>query len=326
MQKKEQNQGVSVSFLDVIACAFGAIVLLVVILPIGSSSVDKPSATDAFSMSQLLLLSETIDADLARLLNEIAENRSLALSIADDAKSIADANESLAATIMHTRSEWDKTKAQTEQLARILETQEMPSGSDFNEVATELSGIPVDADYLAFVIDTSGSMQGIWGPVIREVERMWMLYPELKGFQILSDNGHYLQRGSEKRWIPDSPVNRLKAITQIGNWSAYSNSSPVEGITTAINDLYLGGQKMAIVVVGDDYNGSRFEGLFDEIEAQVENRTVGEGTLRIHALGFWNPGGSGAPRNFTILMRELTRRYHGAFVALDPNALSFPVQ
>ena len=181
MQKKEQNQGVSVSFLDVIACAFGAIVLLVVILPIGSSSVDKPTATDAFSMSQLLLLSETIDADLARLLNEIAENRSLALSIADDAKSIADANESLAATIMHTRSEWDKTKAQTEQLARILETQEMPSGSDFNEVATELSGIPVDADYLAFVIDTSGSMQGIWGPVIREVERMWMLYPETQG-------------------------------------------------------------------------------------------------------------------------------------------------
>lgn len=319
-EKDGRNQGVSVSFLDVIACAFGAIVLLVLILPIGRTSSTQPDATESISLGRLLLLSEVIDRELASLRSEIEENKTLVQQISRDTESIAEANETLATTIALTRSELNRTKAETDLIAKskILMSQPIPSGTDQNEVPTELAGIPVDAEYLAFVIDTSGSMQMIWDSVMAEVERFWMLYPKLKGFQILSDNGRYLQRFTKGRWINDSLSTRTIALRQLRTWSAFSNSSPVEGITAAIDDLYEGGEKMAIVVVGDDYNGGSFEELFEEIEEQVTKRSVGEGTLRIHGLGFWNPDGSISPKNFTILMRELTRRYDGAFVGIEP--------
>ena len=320
-EKDSRTQGVSVSFLDVIACAFGAIVLLVLILPIGRTSSTQPDATESISLGRLLMLSEVIDKELASLSSEIKENKTLVQQISRESESTAEANETLATTIALTRSKLERTKAETDLIekSKILMSQPIPSGNEQNEVPTELSGIPVDAEYLAFVIDTSGSMQMIWESVMKEVERFWMLYPKLKGFQILSDNGRYMQRFSKGRWINDSQATRTIALRQMRTWSAFSNSSPAEGITAAINDLYEGGKKMAIVVIGDDYNGSSFEEFFDEIETQVTKKSIGEDTLRIHALGFWNPDGSMSPRNFTILMRELTRRYDGAFVGVEPS-------
>ena len=43
---------------------------------------------------------------------------------------------------------------------------------------------------------------------------------------------------------------------------------------------------------------------------------AGRGTFRIHAIGFSNEGVAGSPLNFGMLMRELTRRHEGAFLAL----------
>ena len=45
-----------------------------------------------------------------------------------------------------------------------------------------VGGIPVDSEYIIFVIDTSGSMfQGPWNLVIEKVSETLAVYPEIKG-------------------------------------------------------------------------------------------------------------------------------------------------
>ena len=48
-----------------------------------------------------------------------------------------------------------------------------------------VGGIPVDSEYVIFVIDTSGSMfQGPWNLVIEKVSETLAVYPEIKGIQV----------------------------------------------------------------------------------------------------------------------------------------------
>src|SRR3546814_5029389 len=59
--------------------------------------------------------------------------------------------------------------------------------------ANELvGGIPVDSEYIIFVIDTSGSMQSIWPEVVRTLDMVLNAYPKVKGVQIMSDMGEYM--------------------------------------------------------------------------------------------------------------------------------------
>ena len=47
---------------------------------------------------------------------------------------------------------------------------------------TTVGGIPVDSEYIIFVIDTSGSMfQGPWKLVLQMVSETLRVYPKIKG-------------------------------------------------------------------------------------------------------------------------------------------------
>ena len=302
-----------------IACAFGAIVLLVLILPIGTIALDRPEGFELESHARLLYVIDALEEEIAVLRREVSENHSLLVQVESDTETAAAANKSLETTIAKTQSKSQKVRSDLSALEtkRSLLAQEQSAVDKKQQISTEVSGIPVDSEYLAFVVDTSGSMHMMWDDVLDEIERFWSVYPELKGYQVLSDNGHYLYKYQAKKWIKDTPTARKRALRLMRTWSAWSNSSPVEGITKAIDDLYRDDIKMAIVVVGDDYAGSDFDDLLDTIDSKVHDENVGKGTLRIHAMGFWNPEGSLSPLNFSVLMRELTIRHNGAFLALE---------
>ncbi len=53
----------------------------------------------------------------------------------------------------------------------------------------EVGGIPVDSDYVIFIVDTSGSMQNIWSRVTSEMKSVLAIHPKVKGFQIMNDMG-----------------------------------------------------------------------------------------------------------------------------------------
>ena len=69
----------------------------------------------------------------------------------------------------------------------------------------EVGGIPVDSEYVIFIVDTSGSMMEIWDYVVDVMDRVIDIHPKVKGFQIMNDNGNYLFASTRRQWLPDNP-------------------------------------------------------------------------------------------------------------------------
>ena len=322
-RNRADDSDTSVSFLDVIACAFGAIALLVLILPIGELGSATPIASAAHYGRSLMALANIREA-VAAAQREVAENDELTRVIHTELSSATEKADYLQTLIDRTRSEAELLRKRTAAVKasnRILEQPPAPTKNDTQQrmtIHSELAGIPVDSEYIAFVLDTSGSMRVIWDAVIDEITNVLSLYPQVRGFQILNDQGNYLYSGNRRRWIPDSPENRRRALDRMRNWlwMPYSASNPAPGITTAVRDLYDKDRKMAIFVFGDDYAGNDFDAFLNRIDRAVASARAGEGSFRLHAIGFSNEGIASTPLNFGVLMRELTRRHAGAFLAL----------
>ncbi len=318
-RERDNDTDTSVSFLDVIACAFGAIALLVLILPIGDLAVDNRTSQAADYGRSLWALA-SLREEVSALEREVAENDELAMVLGAELTSEEDKARYLENLIARTRDEASRLRARKAAIAagvRILEQPRPPAAAELS-LDTELAGIPVDSEYIAFVVDTSGSMRQIWERVLAEITHVLSIYPRVRGFQILNDQGHYLYGGNRQQWIPDSPANRRAALDRMQSllWLPYSASNPAPGIAAAVRDLYDKDRRMAIFVFGDDYAGDDFDGFLNRVDRAVASAEAGRGAFRIHAIGFSNEGVAGSPLNFGILMRELTRRHEGAFLAL----------
>ena len=314
---REDNRDTSVSFLDVIACAFGAVTLLVLILPIGDfgNDIDTPRAAD-YGRSLWALAS--LEKEVAAIEMEVAENDEMAAVLNADLAGATDKTRYLQSLIDRTRNTSKQLRDRSAAITagrRIMERAPAPAEKN-SPIDTELAGIPVDSQYIAFVVDTSTSMKVIWEPVMKEITNVLSIYPKVRGFQILNDQGRYLFGNRKKRWIPDSPSNRRQALREMRDWQAFSASNPAPGILTAVNDLYDRNRKMAIFVFGDDYASNDFDGFLQRVDKATASRSIGRGSFRIHAIGFSNEGLATRPLNFGVLMRELTRRHRGAFLAL----------
>ena len=171
-------------------------------------------------------------------------------------------------------------------------------------------GIPVDATHIVFVIDGSGSMKANWGEVTSRVEQLLRIHPQVSAMQLLSDMGESLIPGYDRQWIPDIPSARKNFNQSLANMSAFSNSSPVEGIERALRVYAPKADKLAIYVLGDDFTGGDFEdalGRIDNLNTQGGGRVA-----RIHAIGF--PWGQGD--RFATLMREVAHRNNGVYLGL----------
>ena len=315
--RKRETEGTSLSFLDVVACAFGAIVLLVLILPVGSYGLFAESEPQSVDYAHLFRAKRSLDVEIDQLKSQIETNERILRELGSDQSTTTSRISNLRSAIRATQQEIDTQREQTatteQEYRRIMAAQARPLRASRPDYA----GIPVDADYVALVIDTSSSMKSIWSDVMREVRGVLSLYPDLKGFQIVSDLGVYLYESHEGRWIRDSPARRSDALARLGGWEAPSRSSPARGIKTAISDLYKQDETMALFIVGDDFSGREdLDTYLQEVDEIVADASVKEGSLRIHAIGFANPRMVYSSLRFSVLMRELTQRHAGAFLAL----------
>ncbi len=189
--------------------------------------------------------------------------------------------------------------------------------------ADAVAGIPVDSEYIIFVIDTSNSMVNYnWGLVQRKLREALDAYPEVKGIQVMNDDGQYMFSEYAGRWIPDSPGRRQAIVNRMRTWFAQSDSNPVDGIQAAIETFWDADKKISIYVFGDDFAGRM---NIDQVVGTIDrrNRIGADGTrrVRIHAVGFPRGfrGGGQIPRSasrFATLMRVLCDRNGGTFVAL----------
>jgi len=313
--KKKEFDIFNLSFLDIISCGFGAVVLLVLISNTSQNTSQSSVVEVERLLGQVITLENNTDA-LARKISQqrkkndvqLAEKGSMGRSVQTLSKNL---------------SQKEKQEKQENALVGDLEGMSLVQ-STLQRVSIEpvtrntirdeeVGGIPVDSDYVLFIVDTSGSMQSIRGRVSQEILNVLSIHPKVKGFQILNDQGTSLIAGYSGRWIPDTPRRRQNVMNVFGDWADASNSSPVEGIEMGLKRYAKPGQSTAIYVFGDDYTGASYDPTIARITKMNKRQKNGQRLAKIHGVGFLSQYTTG---HFAILMRELTKQNGGTFLAL----------
>lgn len=326
-RRRRGMEDANISFLDIICCGFGAIVLLLVIVKPNPPIVIEESPINldgqvralqerlfkirgqvAYLETDLNAKQEQLGKDTRRvaiLRSEFDQLNSRKSSLddngADDADIVLDLQIAL--------------QTLTKEMKRLLKGRK--SSNDY------IGGVPIDSEYIVFIIDTSGSMFSVaWGRMLREVTNTLNIYPEVKGIQVMNDQGQYMFTSYRGDWMPDTPSRRRAIIQKLSGWNAFSNSSPVEGITTAIRQHYDKNKKISLYVFGDDYSGRSVARVIKIVENLNGSAKKGKSLVRIHGVGFpvllqRRPGRNSSVMRYASLMRELAEQNNGTFIGLN---------
>ncbi len=324
---RREAETVSISFLDVICCGFGAIILLLMITKIVEPVVLEETRVDLqgvvadlqAKLFQIRGETKVLNRDLTVKNEQLSVLREKVARLRGDLVSI-EAQYQASRLDADTQS---KIIGQL-QLAKQTMTIEMQRllGKDYRRKDDLVGGIPVDSEYIIFVIDTSGSMFNYsWDKVQEQLIATLNIYPKVKGIQVLNDMGDYMFSRYRGQWIPDSPGRRKAIIQRMRTWNPFSNSSPVEGITRAIRAFHEPDKKISIYVFGDEFTGKSIEDVVDTVDRINTANAAGEKRVRIHAIGFpvqfsQREDLQKTGIRFATLMRELTFRNGGTFVGL----------
>ncbi|MEM6682844.1 MAG: hypothetical protein AAF607_11455 [Pseudomonadota bacterium] len=308
----------SLSFLDIVSCAFGAVVLLLIISR--PEMGEEGGASDSKDLFKQLFRAEAQNVQIAKLLEqeELAldgtknKNEGLANQIQDVKRQTRDL-EYKAAQLAQDKSRVEREIKARQELAQVVDSTPDP------EPQEEVGGIPVDSEYVIFVIDTSGSMRNKWNRVKTVLDGVLDNHPKVKGFQIINDEGVYLK--NRRSWIKDSVSERQQAIRQTNGWSPRSDSNPFDGIAEALKTYGQDGRKLAIYVFGDDFATNNFDPTAAAIRALNTSPKTGRKYARIHGIGFTDPYATYAPvrsdgLSFGLLMRAVAGENNGAYVSL----------
>ena len=319
------------SFLDIISCGFGAIILLFVL-----SKQAEPMVIEGIRENL-----EGVIADLQRTIYELRGEVTV-LNREKNAKRIELKNDQVELTglkreLEAVRGQFAAAKQEleaklviegklatarqdlTEEMRRLLgETYRRP------EADATIGGVPVDSEYIIFIIDTSPSMRNNARALyVRKIKEILEIYPKVKGIQVMNDMGRYMFTTWAGRWIPDTPSRRKNILKRLARWDAFSNSSPVEGITAAIRKFYAPDKKISLYVFGDDFQTGNVDDVVNQVDAINKEDKQGNRRVRIHAVGFpvyvqdTASHLHASATRFASLMRILSERNGGTFVALN---------
>lgn len=329
MAKRRQNESFNISFLDVMSCGFGAIILLLMI-----SKNSPPSSLEESPVQD--------EGMLQRLQQELFELRGETRVLNRDLNAKHEQRSEYDERVARLRREREGLNQQIQQMSQSASANTTEAGrlelalqslteemQRLQEQQAELrmtesvGGVPVDSEYIIFIIDTSGSMYNAsWSRMLEVIIDTLDIYPEVKGIQVMNDMGEYLFRSYQGDWIPDTPARRNAIIQRLRSWNPFSNSSPVEGITAAIRTYYDPGKKISLYVLGDEFTGNSIAEVVSIVDNLNRADAEGQRLVRIHGIGF--PVQFSQPRRYQVtgirfatLMRELTRRNGGTFVGLN---------
>ena len=316
----------SMSFLDTITCAFGTVILLFVLSKFGEPQAHEKAREDLHGqvlalqkeLAEIRGQTEILNRDLTARRTELSEQQQRLARLRGDVSSIrgryqASAQES----DVSNKIQGQLVAAQqelTEEMKKVL-------GAEHRRAPDEsIAGLPVDSEYIIFIVDTSGSMANYeWPMMQRKLQEVLDAYPTVKGWQVMNDEGTYLFPTYRGRWLPDTPMQRKLVLERMRDWFPFSNSNPVEGIVEAIRTYYATGLKISLYYFGDEFTGSSIDSVVRTVDMLNREDKTGQRRVRIHALGF--PVRPDAPQvtsiRYATLMRILCERNGGTFVGLN---------
>ncbi len=319
----------NLSFLDVVSCGFGAIILLLVIVKIAEPRVIESLTVDLSGQVMKLqkevykIRGETtvLNRDLTEKQEQLSSSRERLARLKGSLSTVrgqfasAQTN-SEAQAIIEGRLK-SAQQSLTEEMRRLQKSSYQPTVNN-----SRIGGVPVDSEYIIFIIDTSGSMnQFAWSLVRKKVNEVLKVYPRVKGIQVMNDMGVYMFETYQGKWIPDTPARRSAINQRLARWTPFSNSSPVEGIEAAIRRFYSKDKRISLYIFGDDFSSGSIENVVNTVDRINRADRSGKRRVRIHAIGFpvlFNVGGMGNNVvRFAALMRKLAENNDGTFVGLN---------
>ncbi len=328
LKARKSESAFNIAFLDVVSCGFGAIILLLMI-----TKTAAPIVVEVTNIN-----SDGVIIELQKELFDIrGETRLLNRDLNAKHEQLSKYKEKIA-RLRRERSDvegqFQTSKQESEEnsliegelaIAKQQLSDEMISllGEGFENKTDSIGGIPVDSEYIIFIIDTSGSMFSYsWGKMLEVFIDTLNIYPEVKGLQVMNDMGEYMFSSYRGKWIPDTPARRNAIISRLRNWRPFSNSSPVEGITRAIKTFYSADKKISLYVFGDEFTGPSISQVIKTVDRINIADKKGNRLVRIHAIGFpvqfsQAPIYQTTGIRFATLMRELTQKNGGTFVGLN---------
>ncbi len=330
MIRRRSTQIFSLAFLDCICCGFGAIILLFVL---SLSQQDKTREETIESLRRILA------AQLASLAKLNASKEDIERSNARVATMVVDArlkNDSIHALLDDLQAQLQhEKKGQTAMLVdlddlkkEIAARQKKQPDAILANVPPAPIGVPMESNYICFVVDTSGSMRdpntgALWGIAFRKFEEVLDSYPAVKGIQILDGDGRFIM-GRDQQWMPDSPEIRDAIKRTLRRYDIFSESNPTSGIFRALRTLpdpKNPDMHMGIYLFGDE-----FTGVADPVIRQLDQLNPPDATGKrgvvINAVLFpttiryeFSMGNTGL--KLSNLMREVCYQHGGAMIALQ---------
>ena len=329
MRKKRRPIEIfSLSFLDVVSCGFGAIILLLVISKISQPVIVEETTLDLRSTLKKL------QQELVMARGEIIETTEQLKQTEQTLNDINTRYKAKAALLTEIQGELENTTRMLKtqsiikeklSLARQSLTEEMKRLQSQQPVINKentIGGISVNSEYIIFIIDTSGSMHNFAWPLVRKkMQEILKVHPTVKGIQVMNDMGDYMFSQYAGRWIPDSPGRRRAILKRLISWEPFSNSSPEEGITKAIRTFYDPNKQIALYIFGDDFSRGSIQSVIDTVSRLNRAHRKGLKRVRINAVGFpvlfQYPGSEMNIARFSALMRKLAEENNGSFVGLN---------
>jgi hypothetical protein len=324
MAKKRRNiEAFSLSFLDCICCGFGAVILLLVLSKIyepvslerTEEDLQQLIAKLQEELFQIRGETDQVTRVLGRVRLETSETKMRLTTLQKELNKVQGQFKLISTDDPAMNVDEGELRAARQRLS-----EEMLRLRPFRRTPDDaIGGIPVDSEYIIFVIDTSGSMQAKWGWAEAKLSEVLDVYPRVKGLQIMNDNGRYMFQQYGGTWMEDTPQVRQAIRNQMRQWAPFSDSDPSDGIAYAIKTYWSPDKKISLYVLGDEFQGPSMEKVLrdiDQVNVEDEN---GDRRVRIHAIGFpYNFTGTPpqSSQKFAGLMRALCERNGGTFVAL----------
>jgi hypothetical protein len=325
MLRRRSVEVFSLSFLDCICCGFGAIILLLVL-----TDYQRPARLEASRINlqgqvrdlqqQLEVIrgeSDDLQRQLQGRIDKLQQERQKLEHLSGDLSSLqgkysASKQEADVSNTVESDLVAAKQKLSAEMMRLLKDHASRP--------ATEaIAGIPIDSEYIIFIVDTSSSMTANhWDVNLAIIDEILSLYPHVKGLQVMNDQGTYMFTGTKGRWLDDTPGQRAEIRSRARHWHAFSQSNPVPGMEEAIRSYWAADRRVSLYVLGDEFTGDSIQAALDSIGTLNRLDSNGRRPIRIHAIGFPEGAGMSPFTNirFSALMRLVTEQNNGTFVGL----------
>jgi hypothetical protein len=333
-RRRREAEVFSLSFLDCICCGFGAIILLLVLSKLGEpkalekARVDLDALIAALQQELFEIRGETtvLNREMQSRVEQLSEAQTKVARLRGDlstiqgefraSKELSEVNDIVEGRLV------EALQKLTDEMKRLqAEVEESRHARRFE--GDLVGGIPVDSEYVIFIIDTSGSMKSYaWPLAVKKMAQVLDIYPHVKGIQVMNDDGQYMFSAYAGKWIPDSPARRKAILERLRGWDAVSNSSPVEGIERAIKVFATPDRQISLYVFGDEFTGDSISEVVHTVRKMNRHSPGQPPRVRIHAIGFptvfseQNVSQNTGIR-FSTLMRILCDENAGTFVGLN---------